>query len=201
MNLLEILQSQLNDDVVENLSKTIRADKETTANAANGVFATIVSALSRNAADPQSGNALLNALDRDHDGSILNDVMGLLGGARPQNKAANGLGILEHILGGKTNNVVQMVSKSSGLDFLKSAELMKLLAPLVMGTLGQAKKQNGFDLGGLSSVLSGTVSQASNQQGSGMSMIQRVLDADGDGNVMDDIAGMGMKVLGGLFRK
>jgi hypothetical protein len=84
---------------------------------------------------------------------------------------------------------------------LKSAELMKLLAPLVMGTLGQAKKQNGFDLGGLASVLSGTVSQASNQQGSGMSMIAKVLDADGDGSVMDDIAGMGMKVLGGLFRK
>ncbi|NND31371.1 MAG: DUF937 domain-containing protein [Saprospiraceae bacterium] len=200
MNLLEVLQNQLNDDVVDNLSRTIRADKETTANAANGVFATMVSALSRNAAKPEAGSALLNALDRDHDGSILNDVVGLIGGAQPRNKASNGLGILEHILGGKTNSVVQMVSQSSGLDFLKSAELMKLLAPLVMGTLGKAKRQNGLDQGGLAQILSGTVSQASKQR-EGMSLIEKVLDADGDGNVMDDLAGVGMKVLGGLFRK
>ena len=200
MNLLEILQDQLSDDVVDNLSRTIRADKKTTVNAANGVFATMVSALSRNAAKPEAGSALLNALDRDHDGSILDDVMGLIGGGQQRKKASNGLGILEHILGGKTNNVVQMVSKSSGLDFLKSAELMKLLAPLVMGTLGKAKKQRGFDLGGLSQILSGTVQQASKER-EGMGLIEKVLDADGDGSMMDDIAGMGMKVLGGLFRK
>jgi hypothetical protein len=200
MNLLEILQNQLSDDVVSQLSSSIRADKEQTVSAANGVFATLVSALSRNAAKPDAGQALLGALDRDHDGSILNDVVGLLGGAKSQPKAANGLGILEHILGGKTNNVVQMVSQTSGLDFLKSAELMKLLAPIVMGTLGQAKKQKGFDLGGLASILSGTVSQASKSR-EGMGLIEKVLDADGDGSVMDDLAGMGMKVLGGLFRK
>ena len=200
MNLLELLQNQLSDDVVDQLSTSIRADKETTVEAANGVFATLVSALSRNAAKPEAGNALLSALDRDHDGSILNDVMGLIGGGQPRAKASNGLGILEHILGGKTNNVVQMVSKTSGLDFLKSAELMKMLAPIVMGTLGQAKKQNGFDLGGLASILSGTVSQAAKKR-EGMGLIEKVLDADGDGNIMDDIAGMGMKVLGGLFRK
>lgn len=199
MNLLELLQNQLSEPVVDQLSKTIRADKEQTVDAANGVFATLVSALSRNAAKPEAGNALLNALDRDHDGSILDDMMGLLGG-QAQNKSSNGLGILEHILGGKTNNVVQMVSKTSGLDFLKSAELMKLLAPIVMGTLGKAKQQNGFDLGGLSQILSGTVSQASKQR-EGMGLIEKVLDADGDGSVIDDIAGMGMKVLGGLFRK
>ena len=77
---------------------------------------------------------------------------------------------------------------------------MKMLAPIVMGTLGQAKKQNGFDLGGLASILSGTVSQAAKKR-EGMGLIEKVLDADGDGNIMDDIAGMGMKVLGGLFRK
>jgi hypothetical protein len=200
MNLLEILQNQLNDNVVDQLSQTIRADKQQTANAANGVFATLVTALSKNATKPEAGNALLNALDRDHDGSILSDVMGLLGNTAPPSKTTNGLGILDHILGNKTNNVVQMVSKSSGLDLLKSAELMKLLAPIVMGTLGKVKQQNGFDLGGLTQILSGTVSQASKQQ-QGMGLIEKVLDADGDGSVMDDLAGMGMKVLGGLFRK
>ncbi len=200
MDLLEMLQGQLDDNAVSTLSKSIRADKETTAAAANGVFATLVSALSRNAAKPEAGNALLNALDRDHDGSVLNDVMSLIGGGGSTQKATNGLGILDHVLGGKTNNVIQMVSKASGLDFLKTGELMKLLAPMVMGMLGRQKRQQGLDLGGLAGILSGTVNSASSRR-QDMGLISKVLDADGDGNVMDDIAGMGMKMLGGLFRK
>lgn len=201
MSLLEVLQSQLTDDTVSQLSKTIRADQEQTSLAAKGVFATLVGALAKNAAEPAGGNALLGALDRDHDGSVLNNVMGLFGGAQPRNKATNGLGILDHLLGGKTNNVVQMVSKSSGLDFLKSAELLKLLAPIVMGALGQQKRRNSLDLGGLSQLLNGTVKQASTHNREGMGLIQKVLDADGDGNIADDLTSMGMKVLGGLFRK
>ena len=120
-----MLQGQLDDNAVATLSKSIRADKETTTAAANGVFATLVSALSRNAAKPEAGNALLNALDRDHDGSVLNDVVSLIGGGGGAQKATNGLGILDHVLGGKTNNVIQMVSKASGLDFLKTGWLVR----------------------------------------------------------------------------
>ena len=189
----------MNDQAVGQLSKEIRADKEKTAAAANGVFATLVSALARNASKPEAGSSLLNALERDHDGSVLENMMGLFGGQQPRAKSNNGMGILEHVLGGNVNNVIQMVSKSSGLDFLKTGELMKLLAPIVMGTLGKTRKQQSLDLGGLTRMLSGTVNQNSSR--ADMGLISKVLDADGDGNVMDDIAGMGMKVLGGLFRK
>jgi hypothetical protein len=161
-----------------------------------------VSALSRNAAKPDAGQALLNALDRDHDGGVLNNLMGLMSGADAQtSKTTNGVGILEHVLGGKTNNVMQMVSKSSGLDLLKTSELMKLLAPMVMGMLGKTKKEKGLDLGSLSGLLSGTVNQAASQHGQQMGLISRILDADGDGDIKDDIAGMGMKMLGNLFGK
>ncbi len=201
MNLLDLLQGQMSDGVVEQLSKTIRADKETTSAAAQGVFATMVNALSRNAAKPERGNALLKALDRDHDGSILSDMMGLMSGRSQQtSRSTNGMGILDHMLGGNVNNVIQMVSKSSGLDFLKTGELMKLLAPIVMGTLGKTKKKQGLDLGGLTNILSGTVQQAS-ERGQDMGLISKVLDADGDGNVVDDLAGMGMKLLGGFLRR
>lgn len=202
MNLLELLEGQMSGQVVDQLSKELRTDTETTKAAASGVFATLVSALAKNAAKPDQGSALLNALDRDHDGGVLSDVMGLFGGSTPQprQKSNNGLGILEHVLGGNINNVIQMVSKSSGLDFLKSGQMLKMLAPLVMGTLGKTKKSQGLDLGGLSQILSGTVKQTAAARPD-MSIISKVLDADGDGSVMDDIAGIGMKVLGGLFKK
>jgi len=201
MNILDLLQGQMSDGVVEQLSGQIRSDKDRTSAAANGIFATLVSALSRNVANPQSGSSLLGALDRDHDGSVLEDVMGFLSGNnKPQNaRASNGLGILDHVLGGKTDNVLQMVSKSSGLDLLKTGQLMQLLAPMVMGALGKAKKQQNLDQGGLANLLSGTINQAS-QGRQELGIIGKVLDADGDGNVMDDIAGMGMKVLGNMFK-
>lgn len=201
MNILDLLQGQMSDGVVEQLSNQIRSDKERTTAATNGILATLVSALSRNVASPQGGSALLGALDRDHDGSVLDDVVGFLsGGNRPQNtKATNGLGILDHVLGGRTDNVVQMVSKSSGLDLLKTGQLMQLLAPMVMGALGKAKRQQNLDESGLAGLLSGTVTQAS-QGRQDMGIIAKVLDADGDGNVMDDIAGMGIKMLGNMFK-
>ena len=201
MNLLEMIQGQMDDGVVSQLSKTIRADKDATAAAANGVLATMVTALSKNAAKPDQGQALLNALDRDHDGGILGNLMNVVSGAGSQtSRATNGMGILEHVLGGKTDNVMQMVSKSSGLDLLKTGELMKLLAPVVMGVLGKTKKEQGLDLGGLAGLLSGTVNQAA-KGSQEMGMIGKLLDADGDGSIMDDVAGMGMKVLGNMFRK
>lgn len=203
MNLLDILQGQMSDQVIGNLSKEIRADPETTKSAVDGALATMVAALAKNAANPKRAEGLANALERDHDGGILGDLAGLVmqgGRSQEQSRATNGLGILEHMLGGNVNNVVAMMSKGSGLDFLKSGKLLTMLAPVVMGVLGKTKKQQGLNVGGLLSILSGTVEQAQTQR-KDMGVIAKILDADGDGSITDDIAGMGMKVLGGLFRR
>ena len=57
----------------------------------------LVGALARNAQDPSKAGALSNALSRDHDGSVLDDVAGYLG----RGDDADGDGILGHVLGGK----------------------------------------------------------------------------------------------------
>ncbi|HRF38840.1 MAG TPA: DUF937 domain-containing protein, partial [Saprospiraceae bacterium] len=71
---------------------------------------TLVSALARNASTEQGAAALSNALDRDHDGSILSNLAGLLGGQAPaqDNRALNGAGILNHILGDRQSGAVDM---------------------------------------------------------------------------------------------
>ena len=57
MNLLELLEGQMSGQVVDQLSKELRTDSETTKAAASGVFATLVSALAKNAAKPDQGSA------------------------------------------------------------------------------------------------------------------------------------------------
>jgi hypothetical protein len=80
MDLIEILQSQLSDDMLGQISQQIGADKEQTAVAANGVFATLVGGLANNASSESGLASLGAALDRDHDGSMLDDLMGMVGG-------------------------------------------------------------------------------------------------------------------------
>ena len=74
-----------------------------------------------------------------------------------------------------------------------------MLAPMVLGMLGKQKKTQGLDLAGIASMLSGTVTQQK-QANPAMGLISSFLDKDGDGSIMDDVAGMGMKVLGNLFK-
>ncbi len=203
MNIMDMLQSQLSGGLVDQLSQQIGgADREQTATAASGIVTTLVSALARNAASQDGAASLSNALDRDHDGGILDNLMGMLSGnVQPQNeRAANGAGILNHILGDRQGGVSNMVSQMSGLNNNQTSQLMTMLAPIVMGMLGKTKRENGLDEGGLASLLNGTVSQQQNSNPT-MALVTSFLDSDGDGSIVDDVANMGMKFLGGLFKK
>ncbi len=202
-NVMDMLQSQLTPELLGYLSKSIGGeDREKTAVAANGVFSVLLNALSRNAADPQGREGLLGALDRDHDGSILDDAVGLLSGMKaPQNSnMLNAAGMLKHILGGKQTNVVQNISKVSGLDAMDVGQLLLKLSPLVMGVLGKEKKSSGLDASGLFDLLQGSAKQQV-QQNPQASIFEKMLDRDGDGSIMDDVASIGLKTLGNLFRR
>jgi len=203
LNLMDLLQGQLPDNMVDQLSSQLGADRQQTASAATGIMGTLVSALARNAATPQGAAALSNALDRDHDGSILSNLAGLLGGQTPaqDNRALNGAGILNHILGDRQNGAVDMISQMSGLNSGQTGNLMQMLAPVVMGMLGQSKRQQGLDVAGLAGLLTNVASSKQAQSNPAMSMVTRLLDRDGDGSAMDDIARIGMNVLGNLFKK
>ena len=160
--------------------------------ASNGILSTLMAALSKNASSPSGLNSLVSALDRDHDGSVVDDLMGFVTGAmQPSNGATNnGSGILSHILGGLQPNVVDMISRLSGLDKTKVGQLASTLAPVLLGLLGKQRQQAGVNVGGIGDLLKKTV-QAPNQPQ--MGLINKFLDRNGDGSVIDDIARMGME--------
>ncbi len=202
-NLMDLLQGQLSEGLVDQLSQQLGgADKQQTQVAAQGILSTLMSAMAKNAATPDGAASLANALDNDHDGSILDNLGGLLGGSvQPeQARAANGMGILKHILGGKQAGAIEMISKMSGLGGDKTGNLMATMAPIIMGMLGRQKRASGLDGGGIADFLAKSVSSATNKQQE-MGLIGKFLDQDGDGSVMDDLAGMGMKMFGKFLRK
>ena len=202
-DLFDLLKGQLDDNLIGQLSNQLGgADRQQTQKAAQGAISTLVSALAKNAANPQKASGLSNALDNDHDGSILDNLSGLLGGNVGQQhaRAANGAGIIKHLLGNQQNGAIDMISKMSGLDSGKSGNMLATLAPIVMGMLGKQKRQSGLDIGGIAGLLSNSVNQQRSSGNPMLDMANRFLDQDGDGSALDDVAGMvGKGLLGKLF--
>ena len=164
----------------------------------NGVMAALpamLTALSKNTGTEKGAQELNNALETKHDGSILNNLSGYL--SNPDLK--DGAGILNHLFGSQTSNVANAVSQSSGLDSNGSMKMLQMLAPVLMGILGQQKKQNNLDAEGIGNLTSMLASNFGSEAGASgiMEAVTNLLDANKDGNVMDDIMGMVGKLFGG----
>ncbi len=206
-DLMDLLQGQLTDGLLDQMSAQLGgASKEQTAVAASGIFNTLVGALAKNASTPEGANSLVNALDNDHDGSILDNITDIFQGqSQAQNvseKTLNGAGILNHLLGDRQDGAASMISQMSGLNKGQTGNLMSMLAPMVLGTLGKQRSQGGLDVASIASLLTGTVSnQRANSTNPAMGLVTQFLDSDGDGSIVDDVANIGMKLLGNLFKK
>ena len=202
-DLMDLLQGQMSSGIIEQLSKQLGgASNQQTQSAVQSAMAMLMGGLTKNASKPEGASALLVALDRDHDGSILDDVAGFLGGNKsPQNTSMmNGAGILKHILGGNQNNAMEQISKSSGLDISKVSGLLATLAPLVMGTLGKAKQQQNLDQASVFDFLKNSSQSYVKKQPQQRGLLNTLLDKDGDGSILDDVAATGFKsILGKLF--
>jgi hypothetical protein len=190
----DILMQQLTGNAVSQISQKIGADPGTTNQAIAMAAPLLMSALARNASNPQGAQALHQALNQDHDGGILSDVAGFLGG-NPQ--AANGAGILGHVLGDQRGAVQNGLAQQTGLDANASGQLLEMLAPMVMGALGQTQQQQGLDVNGLASMLGNHQQAAQSASPDMIGMLSGLLDMNKDGNPIDDIG----RIAGQFFGK
>jgi len=69
-----------------------------------------MAAMSKNAKSSDGAKQIAQAVGKDHDGSILEDVAGHLFGDKGNSRMLNGQGILKHVLGGKQKQVAQGLS-------------------------------------------------------------------------------------------
>jgi hypothetical protein len=151
----------------------------------------IVAALARNASQPQGAQDLHQAVASDHDGSILDQLTSYMG--NPQ--AANGSGILSHVLGGDRPAVESNLAQATGMDQNSAGNLLEMVAPLVMGAVGREQQQNGLDPNGLSQFLA-QQQQAQPADPGLMGSISSMLDSNRDGSVTDDLS----RIAGNFFK-
>lgn len=198
--ILDILNSDLGKSLVSGVAAQTNQPQNKTNEVLTMALPVLMTAMKRNASTPEGAQGLLSAITSQHDGSILSNLSGLFSGGVDESITTDGSKILSHVLGNKQSNVEKAIGAKSGIDAGSVAQILKVAAPLLMGMLGsQAKQQNVDSPSGLDDLLGGLLGGSSkkNEQ----SFLESILDANKDGSIIDDVAGMflgGDKNKGGL---
>jgi hypothetical protein len=168
----------------DDLAAQLGTDPDTAMDAARKALPALLGGLSSNVA-AGGGDALGAALQRDHDGSLL-EVSNPLAASDP----VDGGKIVGHIFGDQQDQVIERLGAASRGGSSIFSKLLPLLAPLVMAWL--AKKVGGSLSGGTSGA--GAASEA--QGGGGLGSILGQLGGSGSsGSSGGDLS----SILGGLF--
>ncbi|MDR0202057.1 MAG: DUF937 domain-containing protein [Delftia acidovorans] len=207
-SLADELMAQLQGAPMQQMADQIGASPAQTESAVGAALPVLLASLGRNAAEPQGAANLFGALQRDHGaasgggmdlGGLLGSLLG--GGAGAGGNAGGGLdgaAILGHILGGNQQRAQDGLGQATGLGSGGAAQLLQLLAPIVMSFLAQRVSAGGMDAGGLGQVLGREHAQAQQQGGLGGGLLGSLLDQDGDGQVgLSDLMKIGGSLLGG----
>ncbi len=163
----------------------------------------IISYLRKKSENSTEAESLNKALDKDHDGSILNDPSQL------ESREAEGGSILNHIFGNDKQNVENKLSQNTGISIDKIGPVLAMLAPVIMGYIGKEKQQSNVGAGGLGGLLDGILGNAAGAgqgQGQQSNPLQDILgsvlggssNGQSSGNPLSDILG---NVLGGNDQK
>lgn len=201
-SLEDLLGQQQGSQAVDQISQQVGAQPSVVNSAIQMALPMILNQMANNAASPQGAQDLNNALERDHSGGGILDNLGGLGSlifggqqqqAAPPPPQANSGGILDHIFGNRQGQVAEQVSNNTGLGTGQVAQILMFLAPIVMGYLGRQKQQNNMNADDLSGWLGGQQQQI--QQSPQGGFLNSMLDRDGDGSAMDDIASMAMNYM------
>ena len=194
--LMDLLQSTIKDSSIGEISRQLGQDERTTSDAIDTALPMLIGALKRSTAS-DDGAGLERALEKKHDGSILDDVAGYVS----KNDQTDGRGILGHILGQNRDAAAMVLGAQSGIGEGKAASLMATLAPVVLGALGKAREQKNLKGGDLTRLLADESDSLTQRSPSVMGAISGLLDRDGDGDTdLLDINKAGKAGLGQFLR-
>lgn len=182
----------LNDNVLQHLdpasinaiASRLGIDPAKAQAAVQQALPVLIGGLAHNAATPQGAGALHNAL-QDHAGA---DIGGVLGSVLGGNSGIGGA-ILGHILGGQQGAAAQNIGQASGIGTQNAGQLLAMLAPILMGVLGNMSQKQNMNAGGLGGML-GREAQSLGQAGFG-GLLGSIFSQGGPG---------GLASLGGLLK-
>ncbi|GAB4132882.1 MAG: DUF937 domain-containing protein [Raineya sp.] len=193
-DLFQSLTGVLQNDTIKNIAQKFGVGEDVVQKVVAMGLPMIVGGLNKNVANEKGAESLNKALDQ-HDGSLLNNLSNAFS-SNASNIMQDGMKILGHVLGSTQQPAQNQISKGVGVSSELVGNILSMTAPLVLEFLGQKKKEQGLDVKGIVNIVQTTAQQAPQKE---MSLIEKFLDKNGDGSIIDDIMGIGSKFLNNFF--
>jgi hypothetical protein len=191
-NFIDEFMKTYGSEVTQHMSSTYGVDQGTVQKLIPQLAPLILGGLKRQK-DDQGGDARVDhILNKYGDQSVLGNIKDLISSKANDPAADANLGGLLGSEGGV--QAAQVLGNSLGINASTIAKMIPALAPLILGALSKKRDTGNSGIGGIGSLL----------------------DADGDGSIIDDVAGFILKggsgqavkgkgvlgsILGGLFGK
>jgi len=188
-NFVDEFMKNYGPEVTKQLSSNLNIDSSTVKKLIPQLAPLIIGGLKKQK-DEQGGDERVNhILNKYGDSSVLNNIKDLVASKVSDNSTDVNLGGL---LGSGGSLAAQVLGSKNNLSAGTIEKMIPALAPLILGALSKKRDAGGAGISGIGSLL----------------------DADGDGSIIDDVAGFLMKggtktggkgvlgsLLGGLIRR
>ena len=153
-DLISSIQRMVTPDLIGKIASGLGDDKGAVGQAVAAGIPAILAGLAAVADKSDGAKKIANVLSRSS--VTLDEVKSSFTGAEQQSIADHGASVLSTLLGnGPTKTLANAVSEYSGLGPSSGKSLLGLLAPLVLGVLGQKQRSLGLDAGGIANLLVG----------------------------------------------
>jgi hypothetical protein len=187
-----MMQQMLAPENVKAVAVLIKEPEAKARTAISTALPVLVAALGQEASSPQGAEKLAAALDKDHDGSILEelDAYVVTGG-----DVVQGRKILKHVLGERQAQVEQRLAATAKVDVADMSNVMAGLAPVIMAALAADVRENHIPSRGIADLLLGSNSPIAPLLGGGSQG-----GASAGGGMAGVLGGaIGSALLGGLL--
>ena len=153
INLVSLIMQFLTPDMIGRIASALGLDRNNTQTAIGAAVPGLLAGLSGVAAQPGGAQKLVDVV-RQQTGA-LGSFAKMIGDSGQSSLIEKGSQILSSLLGGRDQTALAgALGKYAGLGQGASGSLLGMLAPIVMGTIGQQQGTRSLDAGAITSLLS-----------------------------------------------
>ena len=173
----DIIMTYLKDQAIDQISKKIWIDPSLLKwQWSQDAIGSLVTGLFRNTQKEEWLDELNRAIQKDHDGSLFDDITSLV------TKGDEGNKIVWHILWSKQNVIAELIAKKLNISAEQANSLLSFVAPMVMWYLWKATNATGGDATALKKIIQDEEQELTKESNT-PSIVLNLLDKDGDGDV------------------
>lgn len=193
MSLLDLITGSTGNQVAEQVENKFGISKNQIIALLVVAAPLVISYLKKKSENAEEADKLNATLDKHHDGSILSNP------AQALEREQEGNSILDHIFGGNKANVENQLSQNTGISMDKIGPVLAMLAPVIMGYIGQQKQANNVNSGGgLGDLLGGILGSSAQEAQASNNPLSDILGSVIGGATQSSGGGLG-DILGNVL--